>query len=117
MRFFSQLTGITTLVIVGVAFVLADIWLLLVLTPWKCFCVPCRARELAPFAHFVANLILDIVRHVGGATVDVRARIPARPGVIMVMDPQSIIGHTVAAALFPGDAPEWWLTPVRPGFP
>ena len=98
MKLFSQLTGIATLIAVGVAFIIADIVMLIFITPWVYLRPSARARTLAGFAQFIAGMTLWIVRHIGRARVDVRPTIPAQPGVLMVMNHQSLIDIPAAVA-------------------
>jgi 1-acyl-sn-glycerol-3-phosphate acyltransferase len=101
MNLFRQLTGISTLIVVGLGFVLGDIWMLVVLTPWVHLRPASRTRVLGRFAQFTAHFTLGVLRHVGRAHIDIRATVPAKPGVIMVMNHQSLIDIPLAAACVP----------------
>lgn len=98
MKLFAQFTGIATIVAVGMTFVLADIVMLVVITPWVYLRPSARARTLCAYARLVAGMTLGIVRQVGRAKLDVRAAIPARPGVLMVMNHQSLIDIPLSVA-------------------
>ena len=98
MKLFSQLTGIATLISVGVTFIIADIVMLIVITPWVHLRPSARTRTLSRFAQFIAGMTLWILRHVGRARVDVRPTVPAQPGVLMVMNHQSLIDIPAAVA-------------------
>ncbi|HEX6791024.1 MAG TPA: lysophospholipid acyltransferase family protein [Candidatus Krumholzibacteria bacterium] len=105
MRLVSQLTGVATLLLVSASFIIGDIWMLLVLTPWVHLRPASRTKILTRFAHQTAGLVLWAVRHVGRARVDVRASIPSGPGVLMVMNHQSIVDIPVAASCVAGGYP------------
>jgi 1-acyl-sn-glycerol-3-phosphate acyltransferase len=79
--------------------------MLIVLTPWVYFRPRSRVRILGAFAQMVAHGTLGIVRHVGGAKIELHASIPARPGVLMIMNHQSIVDIPAAAACVPGAYP------------
>jgi len=98
MRRFSQLTGVTTLLLLGLAFVLADIVMLVVLIPWVRLRPASRPRVLSRFARLIVRFILAVLRGVGRAKINVQPAIPAHGGVLMVMNHQSIIDIPVAVA-------------------
>ncbi len=105
MRLFRQLSGITTLVCVGVAFVLADLVLFLVVVPLARLRPASRVRLLSSFAQFMSRVSIGLLRHIGRAEVDVRPVIPAHGGVMMVMNHQSIVDIPAAAACVPSGFP------------
>ena len=98
MKLFSQLTGIATLIAVGVAFIIADIVMLLFITPWVHLRPSARERTLSVFAQFIARMTVELVRKVGRARLELHPTVPARPGVLMVMNHQSLIDIPAAVA-------------------
>lgn len=83
--------GILALTLIGVQFVLADLVQRLVIAPLVRLRPAWRDRVLSGWARALATLVLGILRWPGGARVDLRARIPARPGVLILMNHQSLM--------------------------
>jgi 1-acyl-sn-glycerol-3-phosphate acyltransferase len=50
-----------------------------------------RARVLTAWARCVYSAILWVPRHIGGARMEIRVKIPAEPGVLVVMNHQSLL--------------------------
>ncbi len=98
MRLFSQLTGIATLLIIALAFILGDVVMLLVLTPLILVRPASRTRALSGFAQLTAGTVLAVLRHVGRARVEVQPVVPAHGGVLMVMNHQSLVDIPAAVA-------------------
>lgn len=105
MRLLSQLTGMTTLLLVGTLFILADISTRIVVVPLVYVRPASRTRILGAWARFVAVTIVWLIRHVGRAQIDIQPVIPSRGGVIIVMNHQSVVDIPVA------------FTCVSPGYP
>jgi len=96
MKLFSQFTGIVTLVLVGIFFVLGDVVMFLVVTPLILMFPSLRVRLLSSFARFAYRGVFGLVRFPGGARIDVDMEIPGRGGVLMVMNHQSLLDIPVA---------------------
>jgi len=94
-----------TLLLVGIAFVLGDLWMLFVLTPLVHLRPSARIRILGAFAQLTANTVIVLLRHVAGARVDLQSVVPAKGGVLMVMNHQSIVDIPLAAASVPAAYP------------
>jgi len=105
MKVFSQLTGIATLLIVGLAFVLGDVLMWVVITPLVLVRPSRRTRILSAFAQLTAATVIGVLRHVGRAQIEVKPVVPAHGGVLMVMNHQSLIDIPIAAACVPSGYP------------
>jgi 1-acyl-sn-glycerol-3-phosphate acyltransferase len=105
MMLLSQLTGITTLLLVGLFFLASDILTRVAVAPLVYFRRGSREQILGAWARFVARTLIQIIRHVGRAHLDIEPVIAARGGVLIVMNHQSVIDIPVA------------FTCVSPGYP
>ncbi|HET6349658.1 MAG TPA: 1-acyl-sn-glycerol-3-phosphate acyltransferase [Candidatus Krumholzibacteria bacterium] len=105
MKLFEQLAGIATLVIVAVFFILGDLVMFFVLTPLVYLRPSARTKLLGGFAQFMGRGVLGILRSLGGTRFDLRARIPAQGGVLVVMNHQSLVDIPVAFASVPSGYP------------
>ncbi len=105
MMLFSQLTGITTLLLVGLFFLVSDILTRIAVAPLVYFRRGSRERILGAWARFISRTLVQIIRHVGRAHLDIRPAIASRGGVLIVMNHQSVIDIPVA------------FTCVSPGYP
>jgi len=65
-----------------------------------------RDRVLTRWVGFVDARIMGLVGRVGGARLDLRARIPARPGVLILMNHQSLLDIPVAIGCVEGGYPK-----------
>lgn len=88
--------GILALTLIGVQFVLADLVQRLVVVPLVRLRPAWRDRVLAGWARALAGSVLAILRWAGGARVDLRARVPSRPGVLVLMNHQSLMDIPLA---------------------
>jgi 1-acyl-sn-glycerol-3-phosphate acyltransferase len=102
MMSFAQLTGISTLVAVGIAFILADLVTLIVLEPLVRLRPRSRVATLSRFANWMARITIALVRHIGRARIDVQPSVPTHGGVLMVMNHQSLLDIPVAACTTSG---------------
>jgi 1-acyl-sn-glycerol-3-phosphate acyltransferase len=91
MKLPTQLTGLATLLIIGVAFVLGDVVMFLVLTPIVRLRPSKRQEILGRFAQLTAKTVTGVLRHVGRAHIQVPTVIPPHGGVLLVMNHQSLI--------------------------
>lgn len=105
MMLLSQLTGITTLLLVGLFFLASDILTRIAIEPLVYFRRGSRERILGAWARFVSRTLVQIIRHVGRAHLDVGPAIASRGGVLIVMNHQSVVDIPVA------------FTCVSPGYP
>jgi 1-acyl-sn-glycerol-3-phosphate acyltransferase len=105
MKLFTQLTGLTTLLITGLFFVAGDVVMLVVLTPIVLALPKSRTRLLGLYAQFIARTILGVLRTVGGARFEPWPVVPAHGGVLMVMNHQSVIDIPLAVASVPSGYP------------
>ena len=101
----SQLTGITTLLLIGLFFLVSDILTRIAVAPLVYFRRGSRERILGAWARFISRTLVQIIRHVGRAHLDVEPVIESRGGVLIVMNHQSVIDIPVA------------FTCVSPGYP
>jgi 1-acyl-sn-glycerol-3-phosphate acyltransferase len=88
--------GILALTLVAVHFLLADLVQRLVIAPLVRLRPAWRDRVLTGWARAVASSLLGLLRWPGGARVDLRARVPARPGVLILMNHQSLMDIPLA---------------------
>lgn len=105
MKLLAQIAGVTTLLCVGVFFIASDILTRIVVAPLVYVRPASRERILGVWARWVSTTLVDIIRHVGRAHVDIRPRIESRGGVIVVMNHQSVVDIPVA------------FTCISPGYP
>jgi 1-acyl-sn-glycerol-3-phosphate acyltransferase len=105
MMLLRQLTGITTLLLVGLFFLVSDILTRIAVAPLVYLRRGSRERILGTWARFVARTLVQIIRHVGRAHLDVGPVIASRGGVLIVMNHQSVVDIPVA------------FTSVSPGYP
>lgn len=105
MKLPTQVTGLATILIIGVAFVLGDVVMLLVLTPLVGLWPSKRRKILGGFAQLTAKTVVGVLRHVGRAHIQVQPVIPAHGGVLMVMNHQSLIDIPGAVLCMSSDYP------------
>lgn len=91
MSLFSQLTGIATILVIGLAFVVGDILMFVVIAPLVKLRPSARTSVLSWLAQLTAKTVMAVLRHVGRARVEVSRVIPDHSGVLMVMNHQSLI--------------------------
>ncbi len=65
-----------------------------------------RDRVLTCWVRIVNSGIMGLVVHIAGARVDLGARIPANPGILIVMNHQSLLDIPVAIACVEGGYPK-----------
>jgi 1-acyl-sn-glycerol-3-phosphate acyltransferase len=105
MMWFSQLTGITTLLLTTPFFLVTDILTRVVVAPLVYLRPASRERILGTWARFISGTLIEVIRRVGRAHLDIQPRIASRGGVLIVMNHQSVIDIPVA------------FTCVSPGYP
>lgn len=88
--------GILALTLIAVQFLLADLVERLVIAPLVRLRPAWRDRVLSGWARGISTSVLGTLRFPGGARVDQRARIPARPGVLILMNHQSLMDIPLA---------------------
>ena len=88
-----------------IAFALSDILTRVVVGPIVHIRPGSRTRVLSAWSGVVSRTLVGLVEHVGRARFDVRAKIPARGGVLMVMNHQSVIDVPLAFTLVPSGYP------------
>jgi 1-acyl-sn-glycerol-3-phosphate acyltransferase len=102
-----QLIGVVALALVGLFFVVSEIWGRLVVTPFV-YLFPLQ-QERALRAHYTHSnqIVLWILRGIGRARFDVRPRIPCRGGILIVMNHQSLVDIPVAASMIVDGVPRF----------
>jgi 1-acyl-sn-glycerol-3-phosphate acyltransferase len=90
------LRGYLTLATIGIIFVAADLVERGFVGPLVRLRASWKNRLLARWMNFMAGLSLETVRKIGGAGIPVCSAIPARPGVLLVMNHQSLLDIPVA---------------------
>src|SRR5258705_5240632 len=98
MRLLAQLTGATTLLLIGTFFILSDILTRIVVVPLVYVRPASRTRILGAWARSVARSLVWLIRHVGRAQLDVQPMIASRRGVLIVLNHQSVIDISIAFA-------------------
>jgi len=88
-----------------VALALADVLTRIVVGPIVHLRPGSRTRVLSAWSGTVARTLVGLVHHVGRARFDERAKIPARGGVLMVMNHQSVIDVPLAFTCVPSGYP------------
>ncbi|HMB69312.1 MAG TPA: lysophospholipid acyltransferase family protein [bacterium] len=91
-----MLRGILALTVVVVQFLVCDLVQRLVIAPLVRLRPAWRDRVLTGWGRAMAGTVLGLLRWPGGARVDLRARVPARPGVLILMNHQSLMDIPVA---------------------
>ncbi len=107
MTLIRQLVGVTTFVLLGLVFVLGDIWGRLVVEPFIHFFPDRRERSLRAYHVGFRAGMFAVLRSVGGARFDVGPLIPCRGGILIVMNHQSLLDVPVAALMVPDGYPRF----------
>jgi 1-acyl-sn-glycerol-3-phosphate acyltransferase len=100
-----MLRGAATLLAAGLWFLGADVIQRLLVAPLVGLRPASRWKVLHRWAEFVAGGTLGILRRFGGARFDLPARIPARSGVLVLMNHQSLMDIPVAFKCLEGATP------------
>ena len=99
--------GIATLGALGVIVPLLGVVQRLAIAPLSRVLRPARSvRLLTRWQLFVAAATLVILRRLGGATLDLPGRIPAEPGVLVLMNHQSLIDLPILVCSMRGVYPK-----------
>jgi 1-acyl-sn-glycerol-3-phosphate acyltransferase len=102
----GSIRGAATLVVVTVFFLAADLvqrTLIVVVIKAR---PGVRDRVLTRWVRIVNTAVLGLVTHVGGAQADLQARIPASPGILVLMNHQSLLDIPVAIGCIEGGYPK-----------
>jgi 1-acyl-sn-glycerol-3-phosphate acyltransferase len=100
-----MLRGAATLFAVGLWFLGTDVIERFLVAPLVRHRPASRRRLLHRWADFIAGGTLWILRRLGGARFDLPARIPARSGVLVLMNHQSLMDIPVVFKCLEGDTP------------
>jgi 1-acyl-sn-glycerol-3-phosphate acyltransferase len=100
-----MLRGTATLIVAGAWYLALDVIERLVVAPLVGLRPAWRRTVLRRWAGFVAGSTLWIVRRVGGARIDLPARIPARSGVLVLVNHQSLMDIPMVFKCLEGDYP------------
>lgn len=101
-----MLRGTLALVCISVQFLLADLVQRLIIAPLVRLAPGRRDRVLTGWTRVMASGTLATLRWAGGAHFDLRARIPARSGILILMNHQSLMDIPLAFKCLEGDRPE-----------
>jgi 1-acyl-sn-glycerol-3-phosphate acyltransferase len=93
-----KLRGYLTLGSVGLLFLLGDPFQRIVITTAVKVLPSRRDRILGRWQRFLAHSILGMVRHIGGASIGDLPRLPSQPGVLVVMNHQSVLDIPLVVA-------------------
>ena len=83
--------GYIALGLIGILFLAADVIERLIIVALVRLLPQRKERVLTPWARSVSALTLGILSRIGGATIGTLPRIPCRPGVLVMMNHQSLI--------------------------
>jgi 1-acyl-sn-glycerol-3-phosphate acyltransferase len=87
----GRLRGIATVVASAILFLALDLVQRTVIVGIIRVCPRSRARVLTDWATCVYRAVLWVPRHIGGAKINIRVKIPAEPGTLVVMNHQSLL--------------------------
>jgi len=105
MKVIKQFIGGTTLVLVTIFFVSADILSRLVIAPLVHLYPGARVRILTWWVLVLRRQMFGLMQHAGRARLDIQPVIPSRGGVLVVMNHQSILDVPIVHACFPSGYP------------
>ncbi len=88
--------GVFSLFLVGVFLLTGDLVQRTIIVPLVWFFPSSRGRVLRRWIRWLSAISVWLPRHVGGADIDIRARIAADPGTLILMNNQSLLVIPVA---------------------
>jgi 1-acyl-sn-glycerol-3-phosphate acyltransferase len=91
-----MLRGILALTAIVVQFLVCDLVQRLLIAPLVRLRPGLRNRVLGSWARANATAVLRALRVLGGARVELRARVPSRPGILILMNHQSLMDIPLA---------------------
>ncbi len=86
-----NLRGYGALLIICLTLLACDVVQRLVIQPWVRLAPARRIPVLARWQHFLAHAVLDPIEKIGGASIPELPRIPGEPGVLVLMNHQSLL--------------------------
>lgn len=101
----KKLRGYLALALILLALLLLDPVQRVVVAPWARLSPSRRIRVFSRWQRFLACGILDTLRHVGGAQIQEVPRIQGRPGVLILMNHQSVLDIPLVVAAVQGTYP------------
>lgn len=87
----SKLRGYVALAVVCLALVVLDPIQRLIIAPWARLAPNRRIALFTRWQRFMARVVLDPVRHIGGARIPELPHVPGGPGVLVIMNHQSVL--------------------------
>ena len=100
-----MIRGVLTLLVVAVQFFWAELLTHLVIRPWIRLRPASRDRVLNAWGRYLSGRTFWPLRLVGGARFDLRGRIPAREGVLVLANHQSLMDIPIAFKTLEGTYP------------
>ena len=100
-----DLRSVTTLALMGPAFLGCDLVQRLLIAPMARLLPGRREVLLTRWQHFIAHMVLFILRHPGGVRIARLPRIPATAGVLVLMNHQSLLDIPLVVASMHGVYP------------
>lgn len=100
-----DLRSVATLILMGPAFLGCDLIQRFLIAPLSKLLPGRRDVLLTGWQHFVAHLVLFILRHPGGVRISRLPRIPAAEGVLVLMNHQSLVDIPLVVAAMHGPYP------------
>jgi len=94
----SKLRGYVALAVVCLALVLLDPLQRLIIAPWVRIMPARRIRVLTRWQRFMARVVLDPVEKIGGARIPALPHVPGGPGVLVLMNHQSVLDIPLVVA-------------------
>lgn len=102
-----KIRGIATIFLIGAYFVIVDVIERTIITAWIRLRPSHRDRVLTAWARVLSRTTLAIVSRTGGATFGHIPRLPAGPGVLVLMNHQSLLDIPLAFEMFGGGYPRF----------
>ena len=94
----SKLRGYVALAVVCLSLLLLDLPQRLFIAPWVRLFPASRVRVLTRWQRFMARVVLDPVEKIGGARIPALPHVPGGPGVLVIMNHQSVLDIPLVVA-------------------
>ncbi len=100
-----NLRGYLALLIICLTLLAADVVQRLVIWPWVHLAPGRRIAVLARWQHFLARAVLGPLEKIGGASIPELPKVPGEPGVLLLMNHQSLLDIPLACGSIDGAYP------------
>ncbi len=102
-----RLRGLAAIALLGGQFLIADLVQRTVIVAWVKLRPSSRARVFSWWTKLITHGIMEIVQRIGGARIEISAKVPLEPGILVLMNHQSLLDIPVALKIFGGDYPRF----------